>query len=82
MRQESHDRCQTHCGPDTSASGRDWGWVMGALQAGLDTEFVYRQLLARARPRRGADAERYARRTLQQALRQLERFSPPHRRGA
>ena len=62
---------------DTSPSAREWGWVMGALQAGLDPESVYLQLLARARPRRGADAERYAKRTVHQALKRLTDLSPP-----
>ncbi len=55
-------------GPDPSESGREWGWVCGALEAGLDPERVYSRLVERARARRGADAERYARRTVDQAL--------------
>jgi len=62
---------------DTSPSAREWGWVMGALQAGLDPESIYQQLLARARLRRGADAERYAKRTVHQALKRLADLSPP-----
>jgi DNA-binding transcriptional MocR family regulator len=53
---------------DNSASGQEWGWVCGALDAGLDPQIVYRRLLERAATRRGSDAERYARHTLQRAL--------------
>ena len=59
-------------GRDTSESGREWGWVCGALEAGLDPDFVRRRLVERARPRRGPDAERYARRTVEKALRRHE----------
>lgn len=69
-------RTHTSAGLDTSESGREWGWVMGALQAGLDSESVYRQLLARARSRRGADAERYARRTVDRALHLIGKLAP------
>jgi hypothetical protein len=55
-------------GSDHSESGREWGWVCGALQAGVPPDWVYRQLLDRAARRRGHDAERYARRTLERAL--------------
>ena len=58
-----------HPGTDHSESGNEWGWVCGALAAGIAPEIVYRQLLERASLRRGRDAERYARYTLQRALR-------------
>lgn len=54
---------------DPSPSGREWGWVCRALEAGGDPRVVYHHLVARARVRRGQDTERYARRTLAQALR-------------
>jgi hypothetical protein len=54
--------------PDTSASGREWGWVCGLLEAGYSPSVVYARLVEAARPRRGRDAERYAQRTLRQAL--------------
>ena len=54
---------------DTSPSGQEWAWVLCLLEAGTDPDDVYRRLLERARPRRGHDAERYARRTLENALR-------------
>jgi hypothetical protein len=57
-------------GGDRSESAREWGWVCGALQAGISPDTVYRQLVARASPRRGQDAERYARYTIQRAIRQ------------
>lgn len=72
---QSRCRTQVYAGLDTSQSGREWGWVMGALQAGIDTETVYHQLLARARHRRGADAERYVRRTIQRALHHMAELS-------
>lgn len=53
---------------DTTPSGREWGWVCGLLEAGKSPYLVYAQLLQTARTRRGADAPRYARRTLQRAL--------------
>ncbi len=56
-------------GVDASASAREWGWVCGALEAGLSPEAVYQRLLAHAAPRRGRDAERYARYTIARALR-------------
>jgi hypothetical protein len=53
---------------DHSESAREWGWVCGALDAGIDPQTVYHQLLDRAAQRRGRDAKRYARYTLQRAL--------------
>lgn len=73
---------QASPGPDTSQSGREWGWVLRLLQAGLEPEAAYQQLLARARPRRGADSERYAQRTIQRALDRLTELPPHKRRGA
>ena len=52
---------------DSSDSAREWGWVRDLLEAGHDPEVIYQQLLLRARPRRGADTERYARRTVERA---------------
>lgn len=54
--------------PDASPSGREWGWLCGLLEAGCEPAEAYRRLLERARPRRGRDAERYARRTVTRAL--------------
>jgi len=56
-------------GVDDSESAREWGWVCGALEAGIDPEIVYHRLLDHAAQRRGRDAQRYARHTLQRALR-------------
>lgn len=53
---------------DTSASGREWGWICGLLESGCDPDDLYLKLVDHARPRRGSDAERYARRTLDRAL--------------
>jgi len=54
--------------PDTSQSGREWGWVCGQLETGVSPDIVYARLVDAARARRGPDTERYARRTLQRAL--------------
>ena len=55
-------------GIDTSPSGRDWAWTCSLLEAGQDPGSVYDRLIARARTRRRSDAERYARRTVDQAV--------------
>lgn len=55
-------------GNDGSASGREWGWVCGALEAGISPQKVYTRLLHTAAARRGADAQRYARHTVNKAL--------------
>lgn len=59
--------------PDTSPSGREWGWVCTLLEKDFPPDVVYARLVKRARIRRGQDAERYARRTLQRALEHVER---------
>jgi len=38
-------RRQAQAGGDPSESAREWGWVLGALQSGLDPETVYLRLL-------------------------------------
>lgn len=53
---------------DQSESGKEWGWVRGMLEHGVDPETAFQHLLQRARIRRGPDAERYARLTIQRAL--------------
>lgn len=58
---------------DTSPSGHDWGWVCGLLETGHAPHAVYHQLVQHARVRRGADADRYARRTIEKALAHLAR---------
>ena len=67
-------RCR---GVDTSPSGKEWGWVCGLLEAGCLPERVYTRLLEKACIRRGADAVRYARRTLERAL---QRTAEPRER--
>jgi hypothetical protein len=57
------------CSGDHSESAREWGWVCGALEAGLSPTAVYQRLLNHASPRRGPDAERYARYTVARAIR-------------
>lgn len=58
-------------GRDTSPSGREWAWVCGQLELGRDHEAVYQRLVAHARKRRGRDAERYARHTVDRATRHV-----------
>jgi hypothetical protein len=57
------------CRVDQSESAREWGWVCGALETGLSPTAVYQRLLNHASPRRGPDAERYARYTVARAIR-------------
>ncbi len=59
-------------GTDTSPSGQDWAWTCGLLESGHDPGSVYHRLVARARPRRGSDAERYARRTVDRAVSHIQ----------
>ncbi|WP_084684864.1 DNA-primase RepB domain-containing protein [Methylohalobius crimeensis] len=56
---------------DESAS--EWGYVMGQLENGVTPEQVLQNLVEHCRPRRGHDAERYARRTISAALKKLGR---------
>ena len=63
----------TRSGRDTSPSGMDWYWVCTRLEAGADPEQVRRDLVAAAWARRGQDAERYARRTVESAMRKVGR---------
>lgn len=56
-------------GVDCSESAREWGWVCGALEAGVSPDIVYRQLVDRASLRRGRDAARYASYTIKRAIR-------------
>jgi hypothetical protein len=55
-------------GRDSSPSGQEWGWVCRMLESGWDPEHAYQELLQRACYRRGQDAERYARRTVERAM--------------
>ncbi|MCP4548499.1 MAG: hypothetical protein GY835_18745, partial [bacterium] len=57
--------CQkSPAGVDCSESGKEWGWVCGALEAGLSPDAIYQSLVEKAGLRRGRDAERYARFTI------------------
>ena len=60
---------------DTTPSGQDWAWVCTRLEQQHDPDLLYHRLVERARPRRGADAERYAQRTLERARQHLARRS-------
>lgn len=63
-------------GVDHSPSGREWGQTCRALEGGQDPRTVYEELVLRARPRRGPDAERYAERTLEHASRHVKEHRP------
>lgn len=54
---------------DSSASGADWAFTRGLLEAGCEPALVHARLVDRARQRRGSDAERYAAHTLRSAMR-------------
>jgi hypothetical protein len=58
---------------DTSPSGLDWHWVCSRLEAGQDPDQVRRDLAATAQSRRGQDADRYAKRTVESAMRKVGR---------
>ena len=60
-------------GTDTSPSGQDWAWTCSLLESGHDPDSVYHRLVARARPRRGSDSERYARKTVDRAVSHVQR---------
>jgi hypothetical protein len=68
-RPTQHD--PTHSGVDHSPSGKEWGWVCGALQAGMSPSRVYLALLRQAQERRGPDASRYALSTVRKAMDRL-----------
>lgn len=55
-------------GPDTSPSGREWGWVCSRLEVGCDPGTLYGELVRHAAARRGSDAARYAHHTITHAL--------------
>lgn len=59
---------RSHGTPDTSPSGREWGWICGMLESGCPPEVAYARLHEAARTRRGRDADRYTQRTLRRAL--------------
>jgi hypothetical protein len=59
-------------GSDASESAKEWGWVCGALQSGCPEEVIRERLLARAASRRGTDAPRYAKRTVEMATRHVK----------
>jgi hypothetical protein len=56
---------------DASPSGREWGWVCGLLENGCPPERAYARLLDRSVDRRGSDAPRYARRTIERVLKHI-----------
>ena len=60
-------------GRDLSPSGQEWGWVCRMLEGGWDPRKVYEALVEKATGRRGADAERYALRTVERATEKVRR---------
>lgn len=64
---------------DGSPSGVEWGWVCRLLESGKAPEIVCRMLVDRAASRRGADAERYATRTVEMALARIQGSSRSRR---
>jgi hypothetical protein len=62
-----------HTNRDVSPSGQEWGWTCRMLEAGWSPRMVYEALVAKASARRGTDAERYARRTVEKATEKLRR---------
>ena len=58
----------SHRGTDTNPSGRDSAWKCSLFEAGHDPGSVYHRLVERTRSKRGSDAERYARHTVNQAV--------------
>ena len=60
-------------GTDTSPSGQDWAWTCRLLESGQDPDSIYHRLVERARPRRGSDTERYARKTVDRAVQHVLR---------
>jgi len=65
----------SHKTSDGSSSAKEWGWVIGSLAAGCDPARIEARLRNHAH-RRGADAARYARHTVERALRALRQEMP------
>ncbi len=57
---------------DTSDSGREWGWVMGMLRAGMSARIVTERLIMTAKRRGKNNAVKYARYTVQKAVGKLD----------
>lgn len=72
----SSNRNRQHDKPCHDHSREEWGWVMGALENGMPSALVVERLIARAFPRRGRDASRYALHTVRRACQKL-RLKPP-----
>lgn len=58
---------------DESPSGQEWGWTCRMLEEGWDPRRVYEALVEKSVARRGPDAERYARHTVEKATEKLRR---------
>jgi len=55
-------------GNDTSASGKEFGWVLGMLRNGIDHVRVKEKFLYEANKRKKVNAEKYVEYTLQKAI--------------
>lgn len=66
---ESAGRIALRTPMDSSESGKEWGWVCGALAAGMPPAEVTARLARRALSRRRRGAEAYAQRTVDKAVR-------------
>ena len=53
---------------DSSASGREWGWVLGMLRIGINQDIVIKMLINAAQKRGKINAVRYAHHTVQKAI--------------
>ena len=56
---------------DDSESGKEFGWVCGWLRAGRDPEEAMRRLSAKASERGKKDHEKYAKRSIEKAIREV-----------
>jgi len=67
------DQPRRRGGVDRSPSGLDWAWTCRQLKSGTPPDRVLTLLIDRCLHRRGNDAERYARRTIERAAGYLSR---------
>ena len=59
-------------GNDTSASGKEYGWVLGMLRNGIDHVRIKEKLLYVATKRKKGNADKYVEYTLQKAINILD----------
>jgi len=61
---------------DTSFSGREWGWIMGMLKAGMNVDEITNKLIEASDKRGKKHADRYARNTIRKACKELRISNP------